>query len=225
MAVNGEVGGAGVEARGFDVVHRAPLGEVRKILRDIGPAFSSVTCHLDLAVVGAGPEQARLFRRLSQRKNYSGIFHTDIVWGEATGNLLAGFVVAGQVWADDLPTVAAIRGDMHELAAHVDLVVVLGRNGDGEFPVEAILHFGRGRASHIIGPDLDFAILVGAFIKAGYGAADAARAGARGPDDVVIHGIGHGEAALSSGHGVPGAAWDVVAEKAAELKAVAGAAP
>src|SRR5579859_1880241 len=114
---------------------------------------------------------------------------------------------------------------MHKLAAYVDLLVVLGRNGDREFPIEAVLHFRRGRASHIVWPDLDFAVLVGAFIEAGYGAADAARAGARGPDDVVIHGIRHGEAALASGHRVPGTARDVVAEEAAELQAVAGAAP
>ncbi len=225
VPVNGQVCRCCVVARGLDVVHRAPLGEVGKIFGDVGPGFSGVASDLHLAVVGAGPDQARLFRRLGQRENHAAIFHTDIVGREATRNLLAGFVIASKVGTDDLPTVAAIRGDVHKLAAHIDLVVVEGRDGDGKFPVEAVLHFRRRGAGNVIRPDLDFAVLVGALIETGYRATDAARTGAGGPDDVVIHGIGHGEAALASSHRVPRPARDVVAQEAAELQAVAGAAP
>src|SRR4029077_404599 len=107
-----QVGRARVVARGLDVVHRAPLGEVGKIFRDIAPVFSTVTRHLHQPVVGTGPDQASLFRRLGQRKNHAGIFHADIVGSEPSGNLLAAFIIARKVGTDDLPAVAAIRGDM-----------------------------------------------------------------------------------------------------------------
>src|SRR6266478_3919204 len=47
----------------------------------------------------------------------------------------------------------------------------------------------RRRAGHIIGPHLDFAVLVRAFVEARYRTADAARPSARGPHDIVVHGI------------------------------------
>jgi len=63
---------------------------------------------------------------------------------------------------------------VHKLAAHVHLVVIVGRNGDREFPVEAVFHVRRRCAGHIIGPNLDLAVLVRALVEAGYRAADAA---------------------------------------------------
>ncbi len=180
---------------------------------------------MHLSIVGARPDQALLFRRLGQRENHAGIFHADVVGSEPSRNLLAAFVVACQVGTDDLPAIAAIGGHVHKLAAHVNSVVVVGRNGDGEFPIEAVLRLRRRRAGHIVGPHLDLAVLVRTLVKARYRAADAARSGSRGPDDVVVNRIRHGEAALASGHRVPRAARDAVAGEAAELQAIARAAP
>ena len=174
MAVNGQVGGARVVARGLDVVHRTPLGKVRKIFRDVAPVFPAVARHLHQPVIGTHPDQARLFGRLRQRENHAGIFHADVVGSQPSGNLLTALVVARQVGTDDLPAIAAIGGDVHKLAAHVHLVVIVGRNGDREFPVEAVLHLRRRCAGHIIGPNLDLAVLVRALVEAGYRAADAA---------------------------------------------------
>ncbi len=225
MAVNGQVGCAWVVARGFDVVHRAPLREVGKIFRDVAPVFSPVACHLHLPVVGTRPDQPRLFRRLGQRENHARIFHADVVGSEPSGNLLSALVIARQVRTDDLPAIAAVSRDVHKLAAHVNLVVIVGRNRDGEFPVEAVLHLCRRCARHVIGPHLDLAVLVRALVETRYCAADAARSGARGPDDVVVHRIRYGKTALASGHRVPRPARDVVAQEAAKLQAVARAAP
>ncbi len=167
-------------------------------LRDIGPVFSAVARDLHQPIVGARPDHARFFRRLRNRENRARIFHADVVGSEPAGNSLPAFVVARQVGTDNLPAIAAISCDVHKLAAHINLVVIVRRNRDREFPVKPILHFRRGCSGNVHRPNLDFAGLAIPFVEARHRAADASRAGAARPDDVVVHGIRRGESALAA---------------------------
>ncbi len=63
-----------------------------------------------------------------------------------------------------------------------------------------------GHADGRLRPDLDFARLPRALVEALDGAAEAAVAGAAGPDDVVVDRVGHGPSALAAGDRMPQAA-------------------
>src|SRR5262249_59606862 len=101
-----------------------------------------------------------------------------------------------------------------ELAADIHLVVIVRRNCQREFPVESVLHFGRGGAASLLGPDLDVARLVIALVEDGDDAAHAARARCAAPDDVGVDGIGRGESAFTACHLMPGAARALCAASA-----------
>ena len=120
-----EVCRAGVVTRRFDVRHRAPLRELVNIGRDIGPRLAAIARELHIAVIGAGPDQARLFGRFGDGKHHAGIFHADIVAREAARESLPRFVIARQIGTDDLPGVALVGSHMNVLAAHVDLIAIV----------------------------------------------------------------------------------------------------
>ena len=107
-------------------------------------------------------------------------------------------VVQRQVRADLLPALAAVRRPVDVLAARVDRVVIVRRDGDRKRPVEAILHVAGRRADGDLRPDLDFAHLPRALVEALDGAAEAAEPGAGRPDDVVVDRIGNRQAALAA---------------------------
>ena len=109
-------------------------------------------------------------------------------------------VVQRQVRADLLPALPAVRRPVDVLAARVDRVVIVRRDGDRKRPVEAILHVTGRRADGDFRPYLDFAHLPRALVEALYGTAEAPEPGAGGPDDVVVDRIRNREAALTARH-------------------------
>src|SRR6202023_1292772 len=137
-----------------------------------------------------------------------GVFHADVVGGQAARGLLAGLVVQGEVGADHLPGDAAVGGLVDVLAADVDPVVVMRGDGQRERPIEAVLQVGGRPAGRRPGPDLDAARGVGAHVVAGDDAADAAGAGRAGPDDVRVLRIGRRPPALAAADAGPHAARD-----------------
>src|SRR6202023_2976610 len=137
-----------------------------------------------------------------------GVFHADVVGGEAAGDLLARLVVQGEVGADHLPGGAAVRGLVDVLAADVEPVVVVRGDGQRERPEEAVFQVGGRPAGRPPGPDLDAARGVGAHVVAGDDAAAAAGAGRAGPDDVRVLRIGRRPAALAAADAGPHAARD-----------------
>src|SRR5580692_5842365 len=230
MAVHRDVGGPGIVARGLNIAYCAPVQQVRNILRDIGPTFSSIPRDLNKAIVGARPNRACFLRRLRDSENRPRVFHTDVVRSQPAGNSLPAFVVSRQVRTDNLPTVATVCCDVNKLASYIKLVVVVRRNRDGEFPIESVLRFRCGRSCNIFGPDLDFSRLAIPFIKSCQRAADTPGARATGPDNVVVHRIGSREPAFASAHRMPDAAWNLSAlapasaSKTSELQTVTGSA-
>src|SRR6185437_10135575 len=63
--VRRDVRGAGVEVAGINVEDAGPRLDGRR--GDVGPAHAAVGRHLDVAIVGAGPQHARRARRGSER--------------------------------------------------------------------------------------------------------------------------------------------------------------
>jgi len=104
-----------------------PHSGKQKIFRDVAPVFSAIGASLCTCPSLCPPRSGLpLWATLVSRKSLPGIFHADVVGGDPPKSA-GGFVVARQVGTDDLPAIAAIAGDVHKLAAHVDLFVVVGR--------------------------------------------------------------------------------------------------
>src|SRR5439155_2257954 len=122
----------------------------------------------------------------------------DIVGSQTAGNLLPALVVPGQVRADDLPTVAGIRGHVDVLAADVNTVVIVGGDEDGKLPVKTAFDLRGGRSGSKLGPHFHVDGLMVALIEDGHNAADAAGAAGSGPDDVAVHRIGRRKTALAA---------------------------
>ena len=74
--------------------------------------------------------------------------------------LLPALIVQRQVRADDLPAIAPVGGDVDVLTADVDLVVIVRRNQNREFPIEPVFHFGCRSAFRAFRPHFDIARLV-----------------------------------------------------------------
>src|SRR5579864_2022043 len=208
VQVDGDVGGAGLVARRLDGAHRPPGRQAVEVRGHVGPGLAAVLGELQLAVVGPGPDEARLQPRLGDREDDAGVLDADVVGGEAAGDLLARLVVQGEVGADHLPGGAGVGGLVDVLAADVDAVVVVRGDGQRERPEEAVLQVGGRPAGRPPGPDLDAARGVGAHVVAGDDAAAAAGAGGAGPDDVRVLRIGRRPAALAAADAGPHAAGD-----------------
>ena len=174
VKVDTDVSRPRVVARSLDVAHRSPLGKIRNVFCDVGPVFPAVSRDLHVTVVGSRPDHTCLFRRFRDRKNGSRIFHADVVRRQAARDLHAARVVARQVRADDSPAIAAVGGDVHVLAAHINLVVVVRRNGHRKFPVEPVLHLGGGGSGDVFRPHFHFSRLMISLIETRDGAPYAA---------------------------------------------------
>src|ERR1019366_6969935 len=110
------------------------------------------------------------------------------------------------VGADDVPTAAAVRRLVHDLAADVDLVVVVRRDREGRVPDESVLDVRRRIPARAERPDLDVLSRARAFVVSYDDAAYASRSGCGRPDEVRIHRVRRRPAALATFHAVPLAA-------------------
>ena len=138
MEVDGDVRRARLESRGLDAADGAERRQIRDVLRHVRPALAAVARHLNEAVVGAGPDHARLLRRLGNAVDDVEVLDTDVVGRESAGALLLALVVERQVRTDLLPALAAVGRLMDELAAGVDLVVIVRRDVERRVPDEAV---------------------------------------------------------------------------------------
>ena len=154
------------------------------------------------AVVGTGPDEPRLDGRLADAEHHARVLDADVVAGEAAGEAHAAPVVEAEVGADDLPGLAPVLRAVHVLAADVDRVVIVRGDENRGIPDEAVAHAVR-RAPALLGPHLDGPVLAPVLLVAHHDAADHARPGRRGPDDVGVDRIGGGESALAAAHVVP----------------------
>src|SRR5262245_52844744 len=113
---------------------------------------------------------------------------------------------------------------MNVLAADVNLSVIVRRDCERQGPNEAILQLFCWPTVSLVGPDFDIARLPVAHVVALDDAADTARTGGTGPDDVAVYGIRRGPAAFAAAHRMPRASRNSSSEPAAAKAASAGVA-
>src|SRR5262249_20225645 len=140
VEVDGDVRRAGIEPRRLDAADRAERRQVRDVPGDVRPGLAAVARHLHEAVVGAGPDEAGLLRRMGDGVDDVEGLHADVVRREPAGALLLALVVERQIRTDLLPALTAVGRLMDELTADVDLVVIVRRNVERRVPDEAVLH-------------------------------------------------------------------------------------
>ena len=202
VAVGGDVGGRRVVAGRGDAAHGNPLGQPRHVGRHVGPGVAPVSGDMHEPVVGARPDQPRLDRRLADAEDGARVLHADVVAGQSAREAHPALVVQGQVGADHLPALPAVPRAVHVLAAHVDGVVVVGRNVNRRIPDEAVAH-ARRRAPALLRPHLHGPVLAPVLLVAHHDAAHHPRSRSRRPHNVRIGRVRRGPAAFAAAHVVP----------------------
>ena len=219
VQVHGDVRRAVVVARRFDIGDSSPRRQVGDVRGHVRPSCAGIARDLNLTVVRPGPDHPLLFRRLGDREHHAGVLHADVVGSQSAGDALLRLVAGGEVGTDRLPALTAVRGPVHVLAAGINRVVIVRRDGQRKRPVEPVFDTSRGCAHRHFGPDFHFACLMGALVEPLDRAAQAAESGAGRPDDVVVRRIGNRPSAFAAGHGVPHPTWNRSARRAFRLLA------
>src|SRR5579859_41425 len=197
VAIDGDVGGAGGERRGFDDADETPLAEFFR--GDVGPVLAAVAGDVHEAVVRTGPDDAFLDGRSREREDRVVILDAGVVLRERTaGRALLGFVVAREVAAELRPGHAAVGGLKDGFAAVINGVGLVGRNHDGSGPLEAMLEVGGAGAHGIERPGRDVVDLMRFLVEA----RDEAVVGA-GVNDVGVVGVGNDKAGFAPADFVP----------------------
>ena len=203
VEVDRDVGGARTVPRRFDVADNSPRWQIGNVGGDVGPVRAAIQGDMHEPVVRTGPDHALLQRRFGDGKD-DAVLRARVHGRQAGHALQSADVTGGKVRADGLPAMSGVDGHVHILAADVNPIVVMGRNHEGKGSVEPIPEVDIRPAPGVVRPHADFALLAGAQIV------DIQRAAgmAGGPDDVVVHGIGHGNAGFGASDGMPFASGD-----------------
>ena len=132
VAVDSHVGGPFLEMRSFNAAYVEVFRDPCKIRRHVRPRGAAILGHLDVAVIGAGPDDRRLQRRLGEADD--GAMRLGARAG--SGHLLR--VLCREVRADGIPAIAAL-GQLEELiAAEIERLWVVVRNHKRRVPIEAV---------------------------------------------------------------------------------------
>ena len=141
-----------------------------------------------------------------------------VVVGEPAGLALEVRIVRRQVGTDRLPALPAVGGDVDALAAGVHPVRVMGRDVDGEGPLEPVAQLAGRPPFGVVGPDAHVPRLPGAVLVALEDALVTAR-----PDDPRIVRVRDREPGFAAAHRRPGADRDPAAGEAVGRTAGGGA--
>src|SRR6185436_19419054 len=158
--------GVAVERReGRGLVVRAGLdagdpGAARyagQVARHVRPGFAAVARHLEVAVVGAGPDHVPVSGRLADRIDRRVVLGGGVVHREAAGLelLLQLGVVGGEIGRDLLPRLALVARAEEELGAEIERPGIVRAEVHRRVPVEAVLRLAGA------GQRLDLAVLSG----------------------------------------------------------------
>src|SRR5205814_2342246 len=117
------------------------LRETFDVADDVSPGLAAVARYLHVAVVGSGPDEVRVFRRLADRVDGRVHLRRRVVNGDAAGLLLLLLfgVVRRQVGRDALPGLAVVARAEEELRADVDGALLRRAEVDRRVPVVAEL--------------------------------------------------------------------------------------
>ena len=141
VAVEGGIGGARRKAARLHPVHPAVLGQAAHVGDEVVPVLSAVAGELQVAIVGADPDEPGGERRLADRGDRGVHLGDRVVDRDATRLLLLLLlrVVGRQVRREALPALPVIARAEQELRANVERCRVVWREGDWGVPVETQL--------------------------------------------------------------------------------------
>src|SRR5205085_3301938 len=117
------------------------LRQAADVPDDVRPRFAAVARDLEVAVVRAGPDEVRVFRRLADRVDGRVHLRRRVVHGDAARLLLLLLfgVVRRQVGRDALPGLPVVARAEEELRADVDGALLRGTQVNRRVPVVAEL--------------------------------------------------------------------------------------
>ncbi len=126
------------EAAGRDGRNPRVFGQIGNIAHYVGPGFGAIARDLQIAVVGAHPDNLAIFRRFRDGVDRGVHLGRGIVNRHATGFLLLLLfgIVGGEIGGDTLPGLAVIAGTEKELRADVDGSLFVGAHVNRRVPVE-----------------------------------------------------------------------------------------
>ena len=202
-----EVRPARREGVGNEVVDLGPFGE--RAGSHVLPVRAVVHAHVDSAVVGTAPQDALLERVLEGGEDRAVVLNPGVVFSDrATRGDEPRRVVAGQVRADLLPALAQVGGAEEHVGGRVErgapllagrhVQVPVGREEQGEVPLEPVAHALGAGAHGVVRPHRHVAALARAVVPHGQVAAVGAA-----EDEVGVRGVGGDVAALAASSGLP----------------------
>ena len=198
MKVDGHISGPRRVSRRLDVADRPPDWKPGDVRRDVRPSAAAVAGQLDKTVVCAGPDTALFYGGFSDGEDDTTVFDGEVVRGEPSRRSQFRGIVGRQIGTDQGPAPAGVGRHVDILAAHVNPVMVMGRNMDREGPVEPVFDGLRRRAVERFGPRLDTADVACFIIRP-----LEVRVIASAPDDGRIDRINDHVAAFAAGRGFP----------------------
>ena len=137
------VGSGFVEAAGLDGRDPGALAESVDVGDYVRPGLRTVASDLQVAVVGADPNDLPVLRRLGDGIDGGVHLGGRVVDGDAAGLLLLLFlrIVGCEVGRDAVPRLAVIARAEEELGADVDGPFFVGAHVNGSVPIESQLAF------------------------------------------------------------------------------------
>ena len=168
VAIDGGVGGFGVEVAGLNAGDLAPRRH--RWRGHIVPMRAVVAGDVDEAVVGAGPDGLRVQRRWAERIDHAeaiGHLLVDVLGRDGIEIRGHGRVDAREVGADLFPGLAAVAGAEDELVGVVERVIGLGEDlgqrpraaiGIGRIGGRDVAAFGRGHVERIVAAPIAVAV-------------------------------------------------------------------
>ena len=122
MTIEGGIGSATVKIAGLHPAYPGILGQARDVAGNVAPSLSSIAGHLQVAVIGANPDDRLIFRRFADRINRGVHFCRRVVDSDAAGLLLLLLlgVVRGQIRRDAIPRLSVVARSKKKLGADVD---------------------------------------------------------------------------------------------------------
>src|SRR5580704_19716068 len=95
--------------RSLDLRDLAPCSQFRR--RNVVPILSPIARHPDQAVVGSCPQSIDIVKRWSQGIDHAALFpRLRILGGKRTNARGNSRILAGEIRADGLPGISAVRG-------------------------------------------------------------------------------------------------------------------
>src|SRR3984957_1005985 len=148
VAIDGGVGRTRIVRRRIDQTHHAPRRHV--LWSDVLPCLAIIPSQMNEAIIGTGPQQSLLARRLGEREYGVVVLDAgDVERDRAAGGLLFALVVAGQIRTDDLPGASLVGAAYHELRRRVEHVRIMQRDEQRLGPLQAELQVRRAVARHV----------------------------------------------------------------------------